>query len=142
MSFHQIASLVLSILFMPMFCFAVWMGNRARYVGRKLETTERAYAELIKGSVDREQTLQRDLKHTHALLDLAQGRMNHAECDADRLAPIVANYVKIIDETAALLKDETPPPIAAEREALRLHEEAVKFRTAQPVQPNETNQSN
>lgn len=62
-------------------------------------------------------------------ISLQRRKLLAAEADADRLAPIVRQYVKDIDDTAALLKDETPPPLIAEREALRLHDEALKLRS-------------
>jgi hypothetical protein len=42
--------------------------------------------------------------------------------DANRLAGIVAQYITDIDRTAALLKDEKPPALTEERDALRLHQ--------------------
>lgn len=92
---------------------------------RENETLRKAYAELMSGSSQREAAL--------LVRSLA------AEEDADRLAPAVAQYLKDIDDTAALLKDKTPPAMTAERDALRLHHEALKHRSNHDAKsPKET----
>lgn len=54
-----------------------------------------------------------------------------AEADADRLAPIVKNFIADVEAISAKLGtfDCKPPDLSEEREAIRLHEEAVKLRT-------------
>lgn len=66
-----------------------------------------------------------------------KARLSGAETDADRLAAIVREYIRICDETAALLKDEQPPAMTNERQALSEHEKLVQSRR----DPNVTHQS-
>jgi len=60
-----------------------------------------------------------------------------SEADAGRLAAIVRDYIRMIDETAKLLKDEQPPALALERHALSLHEKLVSSRN-DPVVPHQS----
>lgn len=143
----------------------------------RADTAERAYAELIKGSVEREQALQgevRQLRETERLygilcvglygavdtdmasdtetarrirdlrrrensavlalrdvqqeLSLWRVKLTLANEDADRLYKVASQYLADIDKTAALMQDPEPPKMAVEREALRLHEAALKAR--------------
>lgn len=55
-----------------------------------------------------------------------------SNADADLLARIVADYLKICDETAALIKDENAPTMSAERAALSNHEKLVQERSNEP----------
>lgn len=61
--------------------------------------------------------------------DSACFKMDLANTDADRLAAQLQIYVNDIDSIAAKLQDKSPPSLAPEREALRLHDAAVKLRT-------------
>lgn len=81
-----------------------------------------AYAELTKGAQRREADLLSER-------NIWSGRAAVAEADADRMAPALAQFVKDIDDTAALLKDDKPPALSAEREALLGHQTALVFRT-------------
>jgi len=83
--------------------------------------TQRDNAELDRNRVRQmyHELLESSNKREVALL----AELTLERADADRLAVIVVNYVKIIDETAVLLKDPEPPPLTAEREALKLHAE-------------------
>jgi chromosome segregation ATPase len=65
-----------------------------------------------------------------ARLDEFSERLSAAEADADRLAPFVANFIADMDVIAKKLGtiDEKPLDLSCEREAIRLHEEAVKLR--------------
>ena len=54
-----------------------------------------------------------------ALLDELIAERN----SANLLAPIVEGYVSIIENTAALLQDDTPPSLANEKQALLLYHE-------------------
>lgn len=55
-------------------------------------------------------------------------RIKIAEADADQLALLVQDTLRVLRETAVLLKDKNPPDMKAELDALRLHDEAVKLR--------------
>jgi hypothetical protein len=59
---------------------------------------------------------------------ITNARLESAEADADRLAAIVREYVRVCDETAALLKDDQPPAMTNERLALSEHEKLVQSR--------------
>lgn len=153
-------SFVLSVLLICVLVFfACYFAAKCRHQLRENLALSKAYAELLAGSQQREAELLLNLKAARAVADGAREVSNSAlrhistvkadlgratvlyktsAEDADRLAPIVAAYVKICDDTAALLKDESPPPMTAEREALRLHAEAVALRSlnSQPSTPN------
>lgn len=103
----------------------LWSENRE--LRRKINTAEKAFAEVVSGAGKREAGLLTQMRKLRADLD-------SANADADRLAPIVEQYVKDMDSTAALLKDDQPPALAAERESLRLHAELLKLRTHAPTQ--------
>ena len=47
--------------------------------------------------------------------------LNASKLDANRLAGIVARLIADVEATAALLKDDAPPEMAEEREALAIH---------------------
>lgn len=55
-------------------------------------------------------------------------RIKIAEADADQLALLIQDTLRVLRETAVLLKDKNPPDMKAELDALRLHDEAVKLR--------------
>lgn len=95
---------------------------------REKSTLARAYAELAKGAEKREADLVKERNAWAA-------RATVAEADADRLAPVVGQYLKDIDETAALLKDEQPPTLKAEREALCGHHKALILRSNETTIP-------
>lgn len=112
-------------------CLYAW---KARILLRRHDTLSKSYGELFAGSSKREATLLAEIKlvHDRALL---------AEADADRLAPLVSQNIKDIDDTAELLKDEHPPLLKAEREALLSHQYALRMRiwehstTVPPITP-------
>ncbi len=118
---------------------AVFLGYytaKCRALTREKDTTARAYAELLAGSQERERHLLNEVafeREAFFAADLARkvalDRYATAEADADRLAPIVEQFLKDIDDTAALLKDENPPAMAKERMALSLHVQAQNLRT-------------
>lgn len=80
-----------------------------RHVERENERLTKAYGELVAQTSLREADLLDDLKAEREV--------------SDNLAPIVESYVKIIDETAALLKDDNPPSIVVERAILKQYHE-------------------
>jgi hypothetical protein len=63
--------------------------------------------------------------------DSALRRISAAEADADRLAPFVVNFIADVTAISAQLGDldKKPLDLSEKREAIRLHEEAVKSRT-------------
>lgn len=89
---------------------------------RENRTLSAAYSELTKGAQRREADLLSER-------NLWSARAAVAEADADRLAPLVAAFVKIVEETAGLLRDENPPALTPERQALAGHQTALVFRT-------------
>jgi hypothetical protein len=101
--------------------FLCYFAAKARQLQRENAVTSKAYAELLAGSTKRESQLV-------AERDTWSYRAATAETDADRLAPIVVQYLSIIDETSGLLKDTNPPPMTAERTAMSLHQSALTIR--------------
>lgn len=124
---YPVFVLLLATVCVLSFCVS-WCVVRARWFRRENLSLSNAYAELTIGAQKREAALLAE-KQT------ASRRMRMAEEDADRLAPTVAEYVRIVDETAALLKDDNAPQLLAERDALRLHADALKFRTNEITRP-------
>ncbi len=55
-----------------------------------------------------------------------------SNADADLLARIVTDYLKICDETAVFIKDENAPIMSEERAALSNHEKLVQERSNEP----------
>ncbi len=102
-------------------------------------------AAVLSWSINENRVLRRELADTTDDRDMqalnahvAEGRANdaldraiRAEADADRLAPFVANFITDMDAIAKKLGtiDEKPLDLTDEREAIRLHEEALKLRT-------------
>lgn len=129
-------SFVLSVL---LFCgsvfFACYFAAKcARHLRENLALSK-AYAELLAGSQKREAAL-------IAEKDAWAARASSALGDSERLAAIVAEYLKIIDDTAALMKDEQPPPMAAEREALRFHAQFAMALRSVPSSPTSVSVTN
>lgn len=107
-----------------------------RRLHRDKVVTERAYSELVAGSGARERQLLAELSFERSAFNtadlarkLAIDRCAVAESDADRLAAIVTQYLKDIDDTAELLKDASPPCMKSERAAIHLHAEAQNIRS-------------
>lgn len=75
--------------------------------------------------------LNQDLRGLVGARDDGYTRAEIAEADADRLAPFVKNFIADITAVSAQLGtlDNKPLDLTDEREAIRLHEEAVKLRT-------------
>lgn len=101
---------------------ACYLAAKCRLLRRENAVTSNAYGELLAGSTKRESALV-------AERDTWSYRAASAEADADRLAPIVAQYIKDVDDTAALLKDDRPPALTTERTAVALHKTALNLRT-------------
>lgn len=72
------------------------------------------------------------LKQLHA-------RATRAETDSDMLAACVLQTITTVDECATLLKDEKPPPMKQEREALRSWKTGRELRRRSPEKIEGTN---
>lgn len=117
--------LVLLVIAVATACTLIAIVRVQRQTVARLST---AYAELTAGSQRREEQLLSE-RNTAIL------RAESAEADADRLAPLVARWVKDIDDTAELMRDPQAPALTAERDALRAHEEALAARGASSLNP-------
>lgn len=103
---------------------------------RRANTAEKAYGELSAQSECREQHLRDELNRSDARVTLqvqalakTSTRLLEAQQVADLLAPIVRQYAKDLEETAALLKDEKPPTVIAEcKSALELYDSHAQLR--------------
>lgn len=79
-----------------------------------------AFLYFILGNSKRE-TLKWRQSHDALLVSFAN-REAELFANAERLAGVVRQYIADVDSAAALFKDETPPPLTAERSALSHHE--------------------
>lgn len=97
-------------------------------------TLSRTYSELLVGSGKRESELLKERNGWRLQAQEYEKERGQAIVlykvsaeSADRLATIVAQYLKDIDDTAALLKDPAPPAMTAARVALRFHQESINL---------------
>lgn len=70
-------------------------------------------------------------------LQLLTIRTHVAEEDADRMAKVVTHLVSDCEAFARNIKDEPVPTLRDEREALQLHDNAVKLRTSEQNGPTQ-----
>jgi hypothetical protein len=124
---------ILLVLFISFAAAAIYLAERLRCAKAELAdmTDDRdvqAYKALGAENLLRgkQEILDCSIAHSEKL----EGWVKLAEADADRLAPFVANFIADMDVIAKKLGtiDEKPLNLSDEREAIRLHEEAVKSR--------------
>jgi hypothetical protein len=131
---------ILLILFISFAAAAIYLAERLRCTkaeladmtdDRDIKAHRAANAERVMQGLQDDLTGRIETTNTATReLDFALRRMSTAEADADRLAPFVANFIADMDVIAKKLGtiDEKPLDLSCEREAIRLHEEAVKLR--------------
>jgi hypothetical protein len=101
--------LLLDLLFIVAAVMYFYERSYSKRLNRELDRVSKAYGELIAQTSLREADLLDDLQREREV--------------SDNLAPIVESYVRIIDETAALLKDDKPPSLEIERAILKQYHE-------------------
>lgn len=109
---------IMGITLFVMVCAAGYFALELTYYKKLLDETRKSAELALTSFINRERELNLQVET--------------AEADADRLEKIVRQYVKDIQETAVLLKDENPPSLEAERQALGIHETLVAIRKTKP----------
>lgn len=103
--------------------FVLFVGALLAYL------RERSHCRVIELKYDRLWRAYRELTESSALINHSiLEELNAEKRVSDALIPTVEMYVKIIEETAALLKDDQPPSVATEKESIRLYHETRAHR--------------